>query len=728
MAIEVDTLNSRTGARNAAGLSYDTAYLCPLPRFGSWPWKTDRKSRGYEKDELTAWARGVLSDGRSYLRLQPAYPYIQDGMDLVNGENLPSPIQALSNAKTEMTNRALRELIAAQTNIRIIPVFRSEAVEFRQQTKVLNDCFMAWQSMTMADRSIRKAWQYACFAGTGYLHLRYDPDYYYRGKGDLVLDAYGPNDFLPVGLSRQHDIQSSYIGALHVEMPIHQAWRRWPAMADEIRASRENSKGKGTVVAQSVKFASAALRRWGPDTAREHEPATWEMVDFYYIYVDDDSINTSGREITLGTRGTSWEYTVPYVGQDIPSRDPNDLGRPIKAKEDDCRLYPLGRLVVCDSDGLTMNPKPEDQVNPHWHGNKPVIQFRADDWPHLFLGFPITRYGQNLEKANVELLRGMVDCGNVRLNPPRAFDRNTQSAALMEAMNLRVPNQVIGLDLTFGSGEPVKPFLDPRFYEYPATVPALMMENEGRIKYQMGVPDAQALATAKQLPAGDSLEKMLAMMGPLIKDQARNMESSITRMGNLWKSDWLQFTTAARHMQILGPDELPEEEFDYDPGTLVPMDAPPSHQFILNTQQFERARWHKDNFIFQVHPYSLHEFNSMTRKLFYLQLQRSGFPIDWWTLADLFDIRNFGPAPSFTDPETGDMKTAQTVMERITVQWEMELRKAQALAQAAGGGGGGKGGGKGQKGRPPTAQTPPALEQKSGAGGTRAVVRESSHS
>jgi hypothetical protein len=131
--------------------------------------------------------------------------------------------------------------------------------------------------------------------------------------------------------------------------------------------------------------------------------------------------------------------------------------------------------------------------------------------------------------------------------------------------------------------------------------------------------------------------------------------------------------------------------------------------------QFERARWHKDNFSFTVLPYSLHEFNSISRKLFYVQLQSRGFPIDPWTLAELFDIRNFGDVPLIPDPATGEMRRAQTIMERFLAWLQIQATIQGAMGGQAGGGGG-------KRGRPPTAQQPPTMENK---GGVRPIVRES---
>jgi len=367
---------------------------------------------------------------------------------------------------------------------------------------------------------------------------------------------------------------------------------------------------------------------------------------------------------------------------------------------------------------------------------------RADDWAWNFLGFPMTHYGQSVERASIEIWRGMIDAMNARLSPPRAFDRNSQAAALAQTINTRIPNQVVGLDLSLTPlAQQMGPLLPFQWYEFPAHYLQAQQQLQGIVKDQMGVADAAALARARQLPSGDSVEKLMEQLGPLVKDQSRNMEESIRHMGEQWKSCFFQFYTASRRMQVLGSEGLSEEDFDFRPGSLIPYSddalwaeaggpdmrsqearrrfgAPEGWENYFArgevVPQFERARWHKDNFSFTVIPYSLHEFNSISRKLFYIQLQSRGFPIDPWTLAELFDIRNFGETPLIPDTATGKEKRAQTIIERWTA-W-MEL---QGMMQQAMGGGQQQGG---RRGRPPTAQQAPTLENK---GGVRPIVRES---
>jgi hypothetical protein len=709
----------------------DRGYLAPKP-FG------EDLTDICTPDEISAWCDGVISDAKSFLRLQPAYPFIQDGLDIVNGIwSQTTQVPALSNLKTDSTLRNLKEIVAAQTNIRIIPAFKTEIGEFRAQNQILNKDFMNWQVRTFADRQLRKGWQFACAAGTGYGGVRYDPNFYYKGKGDIVIDAYGPMDVLPIGLPRSHDLQKAYAVALRVETPLHEAWRLFPDAADLIRPMRQGGEARGTVMAQSVRFASAVLKRYGQGRKYEHELTPFDMVDIYYIYIDDDSVNDTGHEILMrgpdGKYGTSWCYKVPYLGQEI------QLGkdRYRKATKIDALLYPNRRLIVY-IDGIPVNPDPQMQASPYWHGKVPVFQLRADDWAWNYLGFPLTRYGQSLEKAMIEFGRGMVDASNVRMNMPLGHDRGTTATSLMQTFNPRLPGQRLGLDPTLAAGkDQVFPIVPPAWYDVPPHVVESFFKGlPGMIKDQMGVADASALARARQLPAGDSVEKIMEALGPIPKDQSRNMESSICHFGELWKSNYFQFIQPAARLQRLGPEGLAEEDTDYEPGTLIPMTEdifkmsdqykedqrellriPEAWQRGNEVSKFERARWHKDNFSFTVTPYSLHEFNSTTRKLFFMQLKKTGFPLDPWTEAELFDMKNFGAPPRYRDPDTGEEREAQTILERWICWMEMQARMAQAGGQPQGKGK--------QKGRPSTGATAPVLEQKSG--GTDSTVRESRH-
>jgi hypothetical protein len=90
-----------------------------------------------------------------------------------------------------------------------------------------------------------------------------------------------------------------------------------------------------------------------------------------------------------------------------------------------------------------------------------------------------------------------------------------------------------------------------------------------------------------------------------------------------------------------------------------------------------------------------------------LQLKKAGVPIDMWTIAEAFDIPNFGSAP------TG----ARTVVERWVAEQRLmaELKKQLTPEPAPGQGKGG--------GRPNSNGKAPHIQQKDG--GTRSTVSTS---
>src|SRR5438128_7148599 len=93
-------------------------YLCPAPY-------NSATGAPASSDAQVGWDKEFLQQSRNYLKLQPAHPYIQDSLDLINGDTHKTSIPTLSNAKPELVVRNLRELNAAQSNLRIIPSIQS---------------------------------------------------------------------------------------------------------------------------------------------------------------------------------------------------------------------------------------------------------------------------------------------------------------------------------------------------------------------------------------------------------------------------------------------------------------------------------------------------------------------------------------------------------------------------------------------------------------------------
>jgi len=106
-----------------------------------------------------------------------------------------------------------------------------------------------------------------------------------------------------------------------------------------------------------------------------------------------------------------------------------------------------------------------------------------------------------------------------------------------------------------------------------------------------------------------------------------------------------------RKVQVLGKDGFTEEDYDYEPGNMIPSHMPGENRDLASpTPLLQRARWHMSNFIFHVTPNSSHQITQMSKKMLNLQLFRAAglpFPMDPWTLAESMDM-NIGPTPEGT--------------------------------------------------------------------------------
>ncbi len=171
----------------------------------------------------------------------------------------------------------------------------------------------------------------------------------------------------------------------------------------------------------------------------------------------------------------------------------------------------------------------------------------------------------------------------------------------------------------------------------------------------------------------------------------------------MWEALFFQFmSTTPRKVQVLGDDGFSEEDFDYEPGQMVPSHLPGENRDMPSpTSLLQRARWHMSNFIFHVTPNSSHQITQMAKKMLDFQLFRSAglpFPMDPWTLAKSMDM-NIGPEPPGTKNQ----------LERW-VAWMKMVKELMPQPQGKGGG------------RPPSGGAPPHMQQKANG---RQTVSES---
>lgn len=671
------------------------------------------------------WMREAVQDGRSFLRAQRPYIDCDRAIDEIAGLRQEKLSKKLSKVWVNRPKREVAEVIATLSNLRPSWNYATDNNAWHNQASKLTKLKDAWWFNTFADMAISDVLAWAAVQGTGYASLWWDANFHARGRGDIVIADYGPDNVLPIQLPRDGDLQKAYAVIIAEEVPLHLAHRMYPLYQDKIKADRDSPGWLAEAAKRVKRYASSFLNFAGPRSG--DDTAIYPTCDKFTVYIQDSTINDTGHLIPMGEPGTSWAYTVPSLGMDMPTgfTDPA-TGQALtrKATPDDCLLYPLRRLLIGFSDCIVY-----DDTSTWWHGQVPLVPFKLDGWPFEFLGFSLLKDISQINAHVNGIRRAVEDSINARLSPAlRTTSAETFAKADAEKFDPRIPTQTVQFDTSLSGEEPIKPVLPYQHYEVPQAAFEYMKDMDQQEGYMIGVQDFTNLAKARQIPSGDAQEKLLQMIGPLMEARTRKIERSVSQIGQMWKALAFQFYNSSRREQILGRAGQTDEDVDWEPGGMVPshVQGEPTDQ-PSRYSKLERLRWHLNNFHTRVVPYSITGMASMQRKLLELQLAKiPGFPFDPWTTGERLDV-DMGPV--LPDPETG--KVPQTRVERF-ITWQkllvgleiQKLAEAQKVAKEMGlnpealaaMGQHGKGGG--AKGRPPTNGAPGQLQSKDGGSRT----------
>jgi hypothetical protein len=671
------------------------------------------------ESDKKGWLTEQKETGESYLKQQRAWPDIDRSIDLISGSASQVP-RGMSRVSVNMVKRDVREAVATLANMRPLWGYKTDNDDYQKQSTVLNKMLRAWYYQPFVRQSIRDALQYAAGAGLGWISPVWASDQIIAGRGDIALNVYGPTGVLPYGIGKDHDIQKAYAVTIRVETPIQQAMAMYPADLDKMIPVRGSPTWMRKGTRRVQKFVSPLLNAFGQGQGKEKDESPFPTVDIFHTYILDLSINETAKDIWMGQPGTKWYYKVPSRGSKIQT-GMYDNGQPTfrDATFEDSRLFPLRRLVIWTEQGILY-----DNTSMWWHGKVPLIPFRTDGWVWDFLGYSMARDGGPLQESANRLLRALDDSANVKLDMPLAYDENAMGQGLMERINPRKPGQRLKVNMQQNE-KPIHLIVPAEYYSMDAWV-AGMPEKEWEVMHHLlGTRDIQALAKARQVPSGDSIEKLMELAGPIVADMSSSMEGSMMGLGEMWKGLAMEFFDVKRRVQVLGQDGFTEEDYDFDPGNMIPSHLPDEMEKIKQHQALakangtpyavpdsrasvvERARVHLNSFYFYITPSSLHQITQLTKKMLMMQLWKIGFPIDPWSVAEAMDLDNYGN-PAQLKKILGIEDIADDKFGRWLAWIEMKMKMAPQAPQ---------------KGRPASGQTAPAVTSKDG--GARSTVRES---
>jgi len=686
-------------------------------------------------------AQQIWNSGLSVLRKERAFTEMSNVMAMVDGDQVPVRSKALSQLTDNRIRKIMLDMVSAFTDVRPIWDYQTFNAEFKEQGTILSKLARAWWKNAYVDRRLQGILSYAFTGGSGYGLLQWNP--YLPGGGDIELTPIDPRDVAPITPSYSSDSIQDWEGVMVRErVSIEELKQRYPHKAYVIgktkswggQADKTHRRGEIFTPAWEMLFKSPSAPSLTDDDGN---------CDLYRIYIKDYTLNTGDKPVKMGKPGTSWEYEVFPFGSTYPPGHKLE-GKTVTSEE--ARLYPRGRVILCTPDALL-----EDVPNPYWHGQFPLIRFTFVPTPWSILGASVGADLVSLQNGLNEGLRGLEDGIGQWVRRGIIADKNAIPKHELEAIDPRRSGMKMRINATMGEG--VKIVEGPMF-------PPWMLETLRYYKDEMdelsGVRGLQQLAQLKQMPSADTMEKFMDAMSPLLKVMARSIEVSLSEVAYQFMVNVFQYYDLSRRVQVLGPDGVSLEDFDYDPLNLVPAtkegmpDYKPEYD-ADKTTRLERAQLHHRNFTFNVAPNSFLNVSHMGHKMMVLQGTRMNL-VDPWTFWEALDFSNVGPPPAQTIPErlvaarkmglmpgpTPEMVAMQQQMMAMQMQMQMAMMQGGGGPPGAGGPPGGGGGmlppgmppppvsGVGsQGGRPPSGQQPPQFVQKGGPGGPRVVTSES---
>jgi hypothetical protein len=684
-----------------------------------------------------AFLKRMVEDGMTWQRENCDQDIVGRAINILSGKTGSAKSSKWAKFTTGDLKRAVLEIIETLSDIRPYWGYATDNKAFKSQADMMSKVAKSIYLESFVDRALKEALQFAAITGAGFLYPKYTRSMYGMGEGQFEFVALGQNDVLPIQLPRDKNYQKAYIVTIVCPTGVAEAHARFPNYQQYLKpmAKKRYSRSQG-----GEESNIPAQRRWDINRFAMHGLSLEHFCDIYYTYVLDVRINYGevdaegkpvldaegnpiGKELEMGQKDTSWYYKVPYVGQSI-TRFENGREVTRAATEDDSRVYPNRRLMIHCDDALMYDGPAFD-----WHGMVPLLPFFLDEWAWEQTGYSLFKGTANTQDAIDDLIRSIYRVAMARANPGKAYNMDVitgekggkLTSRQAEALDPFDPGFTVGVD-----GEVKDAILKPPMPEWCYNVPEWVMKVvevlAQSIQRQLGLDQIKSLEKLRGNVSDP--EKLLDAEGPIVMGTSRSMERSLRDLGEMMKFLIIQYMPTGRIMQYVGATGIAPEVFDYAPDSVIPSHLPgeattDAEGALLSskTDPWLRAKTFAKNLRFFITPHSLHYIAQAQQRLNLLALIGKGVPMDPQTIAEQFDVPNWGSIDGATVKERVFEWAKEQLMEKA------ELAK---LAKALGFGQEEEGGGKpgpapGHGGAPPKKPGQGQIRQKGIASGGRVV-------
>ncbi len=528
--------------------------------------------------KVSYWVEAAYEEARWEQAQSEEVRNISKYINYISGKQWPR--QRPSYKASPIDNRIWRlmwEMVSLLTDIRPVFEVKTHNKLYEKQASIVNKATRAWWMGSDADLKLSLIIIYAILT-TGYGKLWWNSELQ-GGQGDFELTPLGPSSVLPL---KPHDtLQSSQAVIYQTAMPLGWFRRRFPlrghTVLPDLKLSRYGSAGPTApahIPQMLFNFLSPAMQRTVGQEGQQSS-SVYPMATYREFWIKDWTYNNSNNTLVMAEPGTNWCYSVK----------PNEM------------LYPRGRLIITGGRTIVY-----DGPNPYWHGEFPFEVLRMNVVPWQFMGASDLAPLIPLQDVINNILAGILDMIKKAVNPPFYAPKNAFPDAVWNSLDWGMPGAKIGYNQSAAPG--------PQFPPAPV-LPAFVMNALMLVGREMdqssGIAAVSEAVRKKQVPSGETLERIREVQQTPIRLKGRNIEIFLRGLGrkNIWNI--FQFYSAKRRMYMMGPDGTTFEDFDWDPESCVPAGMEP--------RDFAK------HFSFLIHPGSLLNVNRIERAVMLMRMR-----------------------------------------------------------------------------------------------------------
>lgn len=641
-------------------------------------------------DYRLQWCITGMLEGEQYLRNQPMYEYISQTREyLLNMKDTLRGSLGLSDIQVNELWRIYNLLAGDWTDIN--PIWRYESANHKYQRQAKIHSVLATHNYIRSgsDGQLNLASRQALESGSGVLGVEWIPQ-----KGDLSLVSYNPDDVLPIRPTDPHSYQGCLAVCKRREVTVNYAKQMFPQHADYIRADRDASlAGLGMKHRESLRSRIASVSAFDIVDTMDALPAqklgAMPVVDLFYMYIDDRSVNETSQPIMMG------DWDIDQNGKPFARNFWSYIVKPGQAK------YPIKRLII-----FTRKCVLYDGPSQYWHGMFPFVKFTPDPYPGLWYGISPLWPCLKIQRSIDKIYRAIDDHIQKVLRPPVYGDKNSVSDTELRKIDPRQPGQRWRQN-PHGKGVQIVeiPDMDPMVERHLDRLRDRMEDISG-VK---ALTQAFGMSEAGQVPEGETVDKLMRFMSTQNRARSRQLERAQIEVGQMQAFNFMEYYDVSMRFTVMGSDGVTPDDFDFDPSSIIPVytngdfkepGVPDQGRVLDPRPRMERAIDHGKQFALLVRPGTLMESANANRKMLYLLLRSRG-DVDLYTTLKEVGVENIGPEPP------------GNVIERV--QQEQMMQAGMVPGMMGGGGPVPPGGGPvppggNPQGRPNTFQKEPHLE------------------